>query len=103
MISEYNTPQVLNTLPACGNKAGFEAFIDSLNPEHTYLFKCTHTAASEAGIASLYGIMTVHIYSTQAAILIFQPLTASANIYKLRKYQGAWDSSWTQVQTTTVQ
>lgn len=102
MISECNTPQVLNTLPACGNKAGFEDFIDNLNPEHTYFLKCTHTAASEAGIAPLYGIMTVHIYSTQAAILVFQPLTASANIYKLRKYQGAWDSAWTQVQTTTV-
>ena len=102
MIQRYNPPQALNVLPEFMNKSDFQTYIDGLVTESTYLFKCSSTAANGAGIAALYGILTVHIYSVQAAILIFQPLTASGNLYKLRKYQGNWDENWTQIKTTVV-
>ena len=102
MIHRYNPPQALNVLPEVANKSDFQTYIDGLSTEATYLFKCSSTAALGAGIAQIYGVLTAHIYSANAAILIFQPLTASGNLYKLRKYQGVWDDTWTQIKTTVV-
>lgn len=102
MFNLLNAPKPIMTIPTFSNLQGLTSFIDSLAAEKEYTFKIAGTNAGNVGVLSQYGFITAKIYSSEAATLEYISLLATADTFRLRKYQGVWDGGWTRIKTTVV-
>ena len=102
MFNVIRDIQPLPNIVSVASINDFENFIDRLEAENLYSFKVATTTASAIGLPQRYGFLMCYIYSTQGALIEYKSLTPGDNLFRLRKYQGAWDADWTEIKTDTI-
>lgn len=97
MIKTVNTPApIYSTTFTSLND--LQSLIDTLSVSNFYMFNVTQIVAEAVGLPRLYGVIKVSKYTTHnACSMEFEAYNDKMAKYKLNKFNGSWDNSWTKI------